>query len=119
MARFLFWLVGLPVGIVMVALAVANRKPVTISFDPFNAAAPAFAIDLPLYVVIFAVLMAGVFLGGIAAWLNQGRHRRGERRWREEADRLRWQREQEIERERQARRATLAALPSPNGRQAA
>lgn len=119
MKRFLWWLIGVPVGIVMVTLAVANRKPVTLSLDPFQPDAPALAFQVPMFAVVFAVLMVGVVIGGVAVWFNQGRHRRALRRWREEADRLRWERERTAERERAARRAALSALPAPDGGRAA
>jgi uncharacterized integral membrane protein len=114
MSRILWWIVGVPVGIVLVTLAVANRKSVTVSLDPFQPDAPALSFDMPLFLVFFIVLMIGVVLGGAAVWLNQGRHRRAERRWREEADRLRWERERNQQREKEARRAALS-LPAPSG----
>lgn len=116
MKRILWWLIGVPVGIVLVALAVANRKSVTLSLDPFQPDAPALAFQLPMFVFFFAVLMTGVVIGGMAVWVNQGRNRKALRRWREEADRLRWERERNLERERTARRAALSALPAPDGK---
>ena len=53
----------------------ANRQPVTISFDPFSSTAPAYAITLPLFVVVFVLLIVGVLIGGFAGWYGQ-RHRR-------------------------------------------
>jgi hypothetical protein len=41
-----------------------------------------------MFVVIFLSVMAGVLLGGVAAWLVQGSHRRAERRYRRESERL-------------------------------
>jgi uncharacterized integral membrane protein len=67
-----------PLAAVIVAFAVANRQTVTVSFDPFSAASP--AATLPLFAVIFAVLIFGVLVGGIAAWLRQGKWRRTARR---------------------------------------
>ncbi|MCW1842155.1 lipopolysaccharide assembly protein LapA domain-containing protein [Prosthecomicrobium hirschii] len=117
MSRILWWLVGVPVGIVLVALAVANRAPVKLSLDPFRPDAPALSVELPLYLIFFAVLMIGVVIGGVAVWLNQGRHRRSERRLRAETERLLGEREASAERDREARRAALA-LSGP-GRRAA
>ena len=62
------------------AFAVANRQTVTVSFDPFSSASPAYAATLPLFVVIFVVLILGVMVGGIAAWIRQGKWRRAARR---------------------------------------
>jgi len=90
------FLVLLPLGLLIVALAVANRETVTVSFDPFNAAAPALVLHLPLFVLVFVLVIAGVMIGGIASWLKQGSRRRAARRTegelraaRNEIDRLR------------------------------
>ena len=64
----------------IVAFAVANRQSVTISFDPFSSASPAYAATVPLFVLIFALLIVGVLVGGVAAWIRQGKWRRTARR---------------------------------------
>lgn len=64
-----------PLTIVIVGFAVANRQAVTVSFDPFNAASPAYAATLPLFIVIFLLVILGVVIGGVAAWLRQGKWR--------------------------------------------
>ena len=73
-------IIVVPLAAVIVAFAVANRQSVTVSFDPFSAASPAYAATLPLFAVIFAVLILGVLVGGIAAWIRQGKWRRTARR---------------------------------------
>ena len=73
-------LVLIPLALVIVALAVANREIVTVSFDPFSAAEPAFMLRAPLFVLVFVLVIAGVIIGGIAAWLRQSRWRRAARR---------------------------------------
>jgi hypothetical protein len=75
--RLLKLLVLLIVGIVLVALAVANRTPVTLSLDPFTGAAPLYAVRMPLFVVVFVALIIGTVLGAIVA---PRRGRRPERR---------------------------------------
>ncbi|MBN8934892.1 MAG: LapA family protein [Rhizobiales bacterium] len=72
--------VVLPLGILLVAFAVANRHPVTVSFDPLGSGAPALSASLPLFLVILVVLATGVVAGGVASWLRQGRARRRARR---------------------------------------
>ena len=74
--KILRTIVLIPAAAVLVALAVANRQPVTVSFDPFDPADPAYALTTPLYLVGFALLIMGVVLGGIATWLEQGKSRR-------------------------------------------
>ena len=88
MIRFLKALLLLPVAILVVLLAVANRAPVRISLDPFSQDAPEFATQVPLYAVIFAAVMLGVVIGGTATWLTQGKHRRARRQYRREAQHL-------------------------------
>lgn len=79
----------IPLVIVIVAFAVANRQAVTVSFDPLSSAAPAYAATLPLFLVIFAVLIVGVIIGGIAAWIGQSKWRRSARLLDEELRTLR------------------------------
>ena len=73
-------IIVVPLAIIIVAFAVANRQMVTVSFDPFSQASPAYAATLPLFAVLFAVLILGVLIGGIAAWIRQGKWRRAARR---------------------------------------
>jgi uncharacterized integral membrane protein len=68
-------LILIPLAIVIVSLAVANRQAVIVSFDPFDQAHPAISVTLPLYVLILALVIAGVVIGGVAAWLRQGKWR--------------------------------------------
>src|SRR5580704_3131088 len=67
-------------GLVLIAFAVANRQVVTVSLDPFDQADPALAVSQPMYQVVFVVLIAGVVIGGCAAWLRQARWRGRARR---------------------------------------
>jgi uncharacterized integral membrane protein len=81
MARKLFAaLVLFPIGVIFVVFAVANRQAVTVSFDPFSSAEPAYAVTLPLFVIIFVLLIVGVIIGGVAAWMRQGAWRRSAKR---------------------------------------
>ena len=93
MIRFLKALILLPIAIIVVLLAVANRAPVTLSLDPFSQDAPEFATQVPLFAVIFAAVMLGVVIGGVAAWLAQGKSRRAGRQSRREARQLRYETE--------------------------
>jgi uncharacterized integral membrane protein len=73
-------IIVVPIAAVIVALAVANRQTVTVSFDPFSSASPAYAATLPLFVVLFVVLILGVLVGGSASWIRQAKWRRAARR---------------------------------------
>jgi hypothetical protein len=59
---------------------VANRQSVTVSFDPFSTTSPAYAVTLPLFVLIVVLIILGVLIGGIVAWVGQARWRRTARR---------------------------------------
>jgi len=69
-----------PLAIVIIAFAVANRQIVTVSFDPFTSAEPAASMTLPLFALIILLLVIGVLIGGVAAWLRQGKWRTAARR---------------------------------------
>jgi uncharacterized integral membrane protein len=77
--KIVIWLVLVPLAIAILMFAVANRQLVTISFDPFAANEPAAAVTLPLFVVVFALILIGVLIGGVAAWLRQSHYRRAAR----------------------------------------
>lgn len=90
MKRFLGLLFLIPLALVAVALAVANRHEVTIFLDPFVGPAPeGTQIDVPLFVVMFVAVMVGVVAGSVATWFELGKHRRAARRARAEAASLR------------------------------
>jgi uncharacterized integral membrane protein len=101
MRKFFTGLVLIPLGLIFVVFAVANRHWVTVSFDPFNAINPSVAVTLPLFVVIIAVAILGVLAGGSATWFRQRHWRRAARR--AEAD----------ARQARAELADLRARPTP------
>jgi len=72
-------LILVPLAIVFITFAVANRQTVTVSFDPFDQAHPAFARSLPLFALILLLVIGGVIVGGVAAWLRQSKWRRAAR----------------------------------------
>jgi uncharacterized membrane protein YciS (DUF1049 family) len=79
-----------PLAIVIVAFAVANRQIVTVSFDPFSSEHPALSpLTLPLFALIIVLLIAGVVIGGLTAWLRQAKWRRVARRLEREMEELR------------------------------
>ena len=79
MRKFFTALVLIPLGLIFIVFAVANRHLVTVSFDPFNSSDPAIGVTLPLFVVIIAVAMTGVVAGGSATWFRQRHWRRAAR----------------------------------------
>lgn len=78
--NFLKFIVIAPLAVIFLSFDMANRQNVVISFDPFNSADyPLPTVELPLFVVLIGTLMFGILLGGVAAWMRQGRHRRAAR----------------------------------------
>src|SRR5436305_2980403 len=79
MRKFFTALIVIPLGLLFVVFAVANRHFVTVSFDPFNSHDPSVAIALPLFAVIILVAILGVLAGGIVTWFRQRFWRRAAR----------------------------------------
>ena len=87
--KFVAAVILIPLAIVIVAFAVANRQIVTVSLDPFSSEHPASSLTLPLFALIIVLLIAGVVIGGVAAWLRQAKWRRVARRLEREVEDLR------------------------------
>jgi uncharacterized integral membrane protein len=99
------YLVGVPVAIVLLTLAVINRHGVRLVLDPFRPDEPVVSLVLPFYVYLIGTLLIGIVIGGAATWVTQARWRRTARRRTAEAQR--WQAEADrLARERQAALAT-------------
>lgn len=79
MRKFFTALVLIPLGLLFIVFAVANRHLVTVSLDPFNASDPSVGFALPLFVVIIAVAIVGVAAGGLVTWFRQRHWRRAAR----------------------------------------
>src|SRR5580698_3209466 len=91
MRKFFTGLVLIPLGLIFIVFAVANRHLVTVSFDPFNSVDPSVAVRLPLFVVIIAVAILGVAAGGSATWFRQRHWRRAARQHEADARQVRAQ----------------------------
>ncbi len=61
----------------MLLFMVANRTPVRLGLDPFNAENPAVALPftMPLWAALFATLFLGYFLGAFGMWLSGSKTR--------------------------------------------
>jgi uncharacterized integral membrane protein len=105
--RIVGWFILVPLCAVLIIFALANRQLVVVNFNPL-VPAPALTspgYGVPLFLVIFAVLLVGVLLGGVATWFAQGQRRRDERHFRRENERL--HRELEATRRAPANKALL------------
>ena len=102
-------LVFVPLGLVFLYFAAANRAPVKIFLDPFPGAgetSPFF--ETPLYLVVLASIALGVVAGGVSSYVAHGRYRRAARAARAEAKKARSEADQ-------LRGQALASLsPAPN-----
>ena len=88
MLRFIKMLIAIPAALAIILFAIANRQAVRVSFDPLSRDMPWAFVDVPLFAVALAALGLGVLIGGIAAWLAQGHHRKAERKLKREVNRL-------------------------------
>ncbi|THV17254.1 LapA family protein [Rhizobium rhizophilum] len=86
--------VFVPLGVLLIVLAVANRAPVRLALNPFDPADQALSASAPLFVLLILAVMLGVLLGAIVTWFTQGKHRKKARsqsrvaqQWQAEADR--------------------------------
>jgi uncharacterized integral membrane protein len=84
--RILRWVIGLPVIVLVVGFAIANRTWVDISFNPFTQGLP--SLPMPLWALLFIGIFMGLIVGWIAAWMAQGKHRRAAREARSEVGKL-------------------------------
>ena len=104
MRKFVIIFVLVPLAVLIVMFAVANREIITVSFDPFDSTQPALAFRMPLFILIFVLVGLGVLIGGIAAWLKQHKWRARARRAEADVRRLR----AELDAQR-----TIAPVPPP------
>lgn len=88
--RIVGWVVLVPLCLVLVVFALANRQLVVINFNPLvpSESLTTPGVGVPMFLVLFTVLLMGVVLGGVATWFAQSHHRRDERSYRREAERL-------------------------------
>ncbi|CCE09440.1 conserved exported hypothetical protein [Bradyrhizobium sp. STM 3843] len=86
MRKFLTAVIVIPLFLLFIAFAVANRHFVTVSFNPFDPTDAASAVPLPLFVLILAAAVVGVIAGGFATWVGQRRWRRAARQHQADAE---------------------------------
>lgn len=99
--RLVFSILGLPLALVAVVFAVANRQTAVIDLWPFPLTA-----EVPVYLAVLGALFLGMVLGGTTAWLAGGRARAQGRAARRDAARL----HREVD---SLRQAQAAAVPTP------
>jgi len=63
--------VTVPAFVIAAVLAVANRQIVQFSLDPTSTTAPAIAVTMPLYLLLFLAVLFGVLLGGLVVAIRR------------------------------------------------
>ena len=88
--RIVGWVILVPLCLGLIVFALANRQLVVVNFNPLvpSGALTTPGIGVPLFLVLFTVLLFGVVLGGVSTWFAQAQHRRDERAYRRETERL-------------------------------
>jgi uncharacterized integral membrane protein len=92
--RYIRYAILAIIAICLVTVALANREFVTLNLLPQTLAeligypATLNSISLPLFVVIFGGVVAGLLLGFIWEWIREHKHRANATRQRREKERL-------------------------------
>jgi hypothetical protein len=93
--KLIIVLVAVPLAVVLIALAVVNRKPVLLTLDPLGGTDTGLSLEAPFFLFLLGAFACGLVVGGIATWIDQGKWRRLAREetrqardWRRQADRL-------------------------------
>ena len=76
--RYLRYLIWVAIAICLLVVSLANRQIVTLRLLPADLAELAnldVSINVPLYVVMFAGIAIGVFLGFVWEWFREHKHR--------------------------------------------
>jgi uncharacterized membrane protein YciS (DUF1049 family) len=74
--RILRWVIWLPVAIIVISFAVANRQWTRLSLDPFSSTSPFLTIEMPLWLLFIVGVFIGLIVGWMMCWFAQGRHRK-------------------------------------------
>ncbi len=70
--RMILKIIMLPVAILVVAFAMANRATVNVDLWPLD-----YAVETPVFALVLISAIAGLALGGVASWISAaGRRRR-------------------------------------------
>ena len=78
MIRYLRYAFLALLGLCLLTVALANRAPVTLRLLPGDLAdltGLTWAVDLPLFLVIFGGIIAGVLIGFVWEWFREMKHR--------------------------------------------
>jgi uncharacterized integral membrane protein len=74
--RWIRWIIGAALAILVIGFAIANRQRVLISFNPLAPGGTFSSLEMPLWLLFFFGILVGIFAGWIACWFAQGKHRK-------------------------------------------
>jgi ABC-type multidrug transport system fused ATPase/permease subunit len=86
--RIFRWIVGLPIAIVVISFAVANRQWTRLSLDPFSSTSPVLSINMPLWALFIFGVFIGILVGWVVSWFANGKWRKLARERRDEIAKL-------------------------------
>ncbi|MBP1841887.1 putative integral membrane protein [Rhizobium petrolearium] len=84
-------LILVPLGIVLIVLAVANRQMAILALNPFRPEDSVLSVSAPFFVFLFLAVLIGMVIGSAATWWSQGKYRKQARAEAREA--VKWQKE--------------------------
>ena len=90
--RYIRYAILAVIAICLITVALANRGPVTLNLLPGEVSRllglPDFSVTLPVFIVIFLGIVAGLLLGLVWEWLREHKDRGAAGRQRGEKERL-------------------------------
>ncbi|WP_105381259.1 lipopolysaccharide assembly protein LapA domain-containing protein [Neorhizobium alkalisoli] len=89
--KILSLVIFVPLGIILIVLAVANRQTVTLALNPFRPEDSVLSVSAPFFLFLLLAVLLGMLIGAAVTWWSQGRHRKQARVEAREA--ARWQNE--------------------------
>ena len=118
--RYIKYIFLAALGLCLILVAMANRAPVELKLVPAVLSEPLGFQEratLPLFIVIFGAILAGILIGFVWEWLREHRYRREAELRRREAMRL--EHENRELRQEQTGDDVLAILEAPPARRRA
>lgn len=91
MMRYLRYAFLAALALILIAVALANRDPVTLRLLTNDMAAlvgVSTTVTLPLFIVVFGSIVAGLLIGFVWEWFREHKHRADAAQQRREKDRL-------------------------------
>ncbi|MEM7123449.1 MAG: lipopolysaccharide assembly protein LapA domain-containing protein [Pseudomonadota bacterium] len=108
-SKLLYWLIALPIGLILIVFSISNRDGVLVSFSPLP-----FEMSIPLFLLVFAIFVIGVGVGGLLGWMAGHGTRRRARERRRRVNELETSLKDAEER---LKKADGPALPAPSSGQ--